>query len=442
VGGLTGKLWLRLKKEKQWRKWQEEDEVAAAFPMQQAALVTKMEGLEAEIARRDEAGFGGNVDALREQIAGVAGEMEALKTKQDKYEDRKQWRSSEVSVEDEEFAVKTPEQVALEKQDDIRRSRIGRDERIAKAVAAKAAGTALFKAKKWAEASEAYADGFDYVRMFDDPEDMATASEIRLSLALNLSAACHKTGEFGRAVGYASKALEVDQDNAKALYRRGQARIGTRDYAAAKADLMRAAKLAPKDKAINKAAKEAKALLTKSQAPLTDDEKADQYLQAAKDNEAIFREFAYLRSGELPLRFLSVRYTLHVSGVSYMEQTQCAIPPCVYIWRILPAEGTLVVDDASEEYINAHSELLTEHATGWMLLHCLELEMKGNTAEMRKVSPPCAVQMACTGRPYTGWSLARSRARTRSWSTSRALAARYVPVHTAAFTPRMSTQTH
>ena len=43
-------------------------------------------------------------------------------------------------------------------------------------------------------------------------------------------------------------------------------------------------------------------------------------------------------------------------------------------------------DDKSEEYINDHPELLNEHATGWMLLHCLELEMEGKSREMHKVA--------------------------------------------------------
>jgi hypothetical protein len=93
------------------------------------------------------------------------------------------------------------------------------------------------------------------------------------------------------------------------------------------------------DKAINKAAKKAKELAIKAAQPLTEDEKADAYIESAKQNEDVYHTFAYIRD-----------------------------------------------DDKSEEYINSHPELLSEHATGWMLLHCLELEMAGNNREMRKVS--------------------------------------------------------
>jgi len=163
--------------------------------------------------------------------------------------------------------------------------------------------------------------------------------DLRLSLALNLAAVSLKLEEWGKAAAYASKALDVDPDNLKAIYRRGQARIGTRDYEDAKKDLLRAAKMSPKDKNIRRHYEQAKQLHAKSLKPKTDDEKADEYVEAAQKHEQVYRHFAYLRR-----------------------------------------------DSESEEYINAHPELLTEHATGWMLLHCLELEMAGNHREMVKVA--------------------------------------------------------
>ena len=55
---------------------------------------------------------------------------------------------------------------------------------------------------------------------------------------------------------------------------------------------MRAAKLSPKDKGINKAAKQAIEAAKKAALPKTDDERADEYIQSARDNDAVFREFA------------------------------------------------------------------------------------------------------------------------------------------------------
>jgi len=43
-------------------------------------------------------------------------------------------------------------------------------------------------------------------------------------------------------------------------------------------------------------------------------------------------------------------------------------------------------DDASEQYILQHTELLSEHATGFYLLHCINLQAEGKTREMRKVA--------------------------------------------------------
>ena len=107
----------------------------------------------------------------------------------------------------------------------------------------------------------------------------------------------------------------------------------------AKTDLLRCCKLAPKDKAMRKKLKEAKDALAKSLVPKTEDQKADDYMDNAEKHEVAYKHFAYLRD-----------------------------------------------DDKSEEYINEHPELLNEHATGWMLLHCLELEMAGDSKEMHKVA--------------------------------------------------------
>jgi len=43
-------------------------------------------------------------------------------------------------------------------------------------------------------------------------------------------------------------------------------------------------------------------------------------------------------------------------------------------------------DDKSEEYILKHTELLSEHATGYYLLHCINLQAEGKTRQMRKTA--------------------------------------------------------
>lgn len=333
---IDGKLWLRLKKEKQHRKWEEEDAELAGMEVEQTARKKKMDDVQAEIQRRQEAGFGDAVDALQEQIATIAGEMEEAAKKKAKMEERKKWRSSEVAeVADGELV--TEARKALDRQEEI--AQLPLAERMAKAEEGKTAGTALFKQSQWAAARDAYSDGFDYVRLLELPDQLKKAADIRLSLANNLAMCCLKTEEFGKAVAFANKALDVEPENVKAIYRRGQGHFGCRDYEDAKTDLLKACKLDPKNKAMRKKLAECKAALEKSLKPKTEDEKADAYVENAQKYEAVYKHFAYLRD-----------------------------------------------DDKSEEYINDHPELLNEHATGWMLLHCLELEMAGNSKEMHKVA--------------------------------------------------------
>lgn len=43
-------------------------------------------------------------------------------------------------------------------------------------------------------------------------------------------------------------------------------------------------------------------------------------------------------------------------------------------------------DERSEQYILEHTDLLSEHATGFYLLHCINLQVEGKTREMRKTA--------------------------------------------------------
>jgi len=41
-------------------------------------------------------------------------------------------------------------------------------------------------------------------------------------------------------------------------------------------------------------------------------------------------------------------------------------------------------DEESEQYVLAHTQLLSEHATGFYLIHCINLQSEGKTRDMRK----------------------------------------------------------
>jgi len=43
-------------------------------------------------------------------------------------------------------------------------------------------------------------------------------------------------------------------------------------------------------------------------------------------------------------------------------------------------------EEASEQFVLKHTQLLSEHATGFYLLHCINLQADGKTREMRKMS--------------------------------------------------------
>merc|ERR1712142_964885 len=53
-------------------------------------------------------------------------------------------------------------------------------------------------------------------------------------------------------VASTTKALEIEKENPKALFRRGKCRAGINDLDAAKEDLVRAERLNPSDKAVKK----------------------------------------------------------------------------------------------------------------------------------------------------------------------------------------------
>jgi tetratricopeptide (TPR) repeat protein len=82
---------------------------------------------------------------------------------------------------------------------------------------------------------------------------MSEKKKLMLSCLLNISLCKIKMKQWDGAVEAASKVVCLDESNAKGFFRRGLARKGRgSDLAEAKRDLVRAAKLQPKDKAIRR----------------------------------------------------------------------------------------------------------------------------------------------------------------------------------------------
>lgn len=83
---------------------------------------------------------------------------------------------------------------------------------------------------------------FEYV-FTDTDEEEAQADALKLKLLLNFAACRLKTMHLDDAVHHANQALEIDQDNAKALYRRAQAYRLKDEFDLAQQDIARAIEL-------------------------------------------------------------------------------------------------------------------------------------------------------------------------------------------------------
>lgn len=120
-------------------------------------------------------------------------------------------------------------------------------------------GNKAFKAGDFNTALDKYRKGLRYLNeepKTDDepPETPAKLRALRAALNSNAALMSIKLGAWDDAIHAATAAIDVegvpDKDRAKALYRRGLARVRARDEDAARADLEAALKLAPEDAAV------------------------------------------------------------------------------------------------------------------------------------------------------------------------------------------------
>lgn len=145
----------------------------------------------------------------------------------------------------------------------------------------RAHGNALAKVGRFEEAAEAYRRALDAVRRSSfykalfpterghiqgaysreaiegenpleklSPEEVSMRRGQLVALHLNLSLCATKAGLFALARRHAETALGAEPENAKALFRRGQAAAGQGDYEDALKDLQKAAELMPQDRGI------------------------------------------------------------------------------------------------------------------------------------------------------------------------------------------------
>ncbi|GAU28574.1 hypothetical protein TSUD_269140 [Trifolium subterraneum] len=128
------------------------------------------------------------------------------------------------------------------------------EERIGAADRRKMDGNVLFQENKLEEAMQQYEMAIAYMgddfmfQLFGKYRDMALA--VKNPCHLNTAACLIKLNRYEEAIGQCSIVLSEDENNLKALFRRGKARAALGQTDAAREDFLKARKHAPEDKAI------------------------------------------------------------------------------------------------------------------------------------------------------------------------------------------------
>lgn len=133
----------------------------------------------------------------------------------------------------------------------------------------RAAGNTLFKQAQFEQAAAAYGKALAYLdpESLGGPEDRLPQEELEqleeaaLPALLNRAACSLKLGDAQVAVQDCSTVLDKQPHNAKALFRRGQARLALKAHEAALADLQQAVKASPSDAGIRAELEKARRLV-------------------------------------------------------------------------------------------------------------------------------------------------------------------------------------
>jgi FK506-binding protein 4/5 len=123
-------------------------------------------------------------------------------------------------------------------------------DKLAEAGKKKEEGNALFKAGKYERACKKYEKGLGYIEYdsaFSDDEKKA-AKALKVSMHLNSAASQLRLRKWGAATKAASKVLDLEPVNVKALFRRAQAYREMEDYDLAEIDLKKAMEQEPNNR--------------------------------------------------------------------------------------------------------------------------------------------------------------------------------------------------
>lgn len=127
------------------------------------------------------------------------------------------------------------------------------DEKIAYAENKRLEGNEFFKANRLNMAKKRYDVAIDYINSdydFTKAEDKEQVKKIKAACYTNLAQVLSKEEKWKQVIEKATKALELEHNNIKALFRRGQAYYKVSDFDAAHADVKKALELDPSNTAL------------------------------------------------------------------------------------------------------------------------------------------------------------------------------------------------
>jgi tetratricopeptide (TPR) repeat protein len=156
----------------------------------------------------------------------------------------------------EEAAMRQAEKEAEEERkangedDDHDRRKLKSGDRMRLVIRNKDEATELFKGKNYAHAAARYTKSLGHCSKFVDmtPDVKEEVAKVKLSLYLNLAMCYMKLEAWTKVVPNCKDALSFDENNVKALYRRGKAYFKLKKIDDANKDVKRALKLVPEDK--------------------------------------------------------------------------------------------------------------------------------------------------------------------------------------------------
>ncbi|XP_014441158.1 peptidyl-prolyl cis-trans isomerase FKBP4 [Tupaia chinensis] len=125
------------------------------------------------------------------------------------------------------------------------------EEKLEQSTIVKERGTVYFKEGKYKQALLQYkkiVSWLEYESSFSSEEEQK-AQALRLASHLNLAMCHRKLQNFSAAIESCNKALELDSNNEKGLFRRGEAHLAVNDFDLARADFQKVLQLYPTNKA-------------------------------------------------------------------------------------------------------------------------------------------------------------------------------------------------